>query len=521
MRIGVASIFSFRPHVEHLIYLVRLMEQQGHSVAGFTCDAGVTHCYGRLLRRRSRLRECSACILGGIRSYPIADVRSVDAGSEAPMDPGLVRRLTLSSAATIERTETAEDLDSPEVAAVLASLERPMRVMYGSAQRWIREEGIEGVLLFNGRMDMTAAVRAACESLEVPFVTVERAWFGHGLMLVPNQDCLGLADLRRLSREYENVCLSEVQAARAGRVAAQRFRAQNRLEWRLYNPDALKAEWPNSAPQGARVLILPSSRNEFEAHPDYVCEWSDYTQAIDKVLRHLEVPPQHCVIRCHPNWAQKIGANTGWRSSAHYGAWARRTGITLIESAARLSTYDLIESADYVIVNGSSAGVEAGLRGKRVISVGCAGYDRADFVARVLGESDLSVLDSLSRHSPVDTMRSALRYVHTHGWRFTQYVDFVRGITTAEYRYRDGADPRRLERILRSGRLDADDERCCHSAEHEDAVVERLVKADWAALAGGDDENEDEYSARSLLVPRRRGLRWVDRARNLLPRGDL
>lgn len=519
MRIGLASIFSFRPHVEHLIYLARLMEQQGHSVAGFTCDAGVTHCYGRLLRRRSRLRECSACILGGVRSYPLAEVRAVDAGSEVPMEPGLIRRLTLSSAATIERTETAEDLNSPEVAAVLGALERPIRVMYGSAQRWIRDEGIEGVLLFNGRMDMTAAVRAACDSLGVPFVTVERAWFGHGLMLVPNQDCLGLVDVRRMSREYGDVHLSEVQAARAGRIAAQRFRAQNRLEWRLYNPDALQAGWPNSAPRGERVLILPSSRNEFEAHPDYACDWPDYTLAIDKVLRHLEIPPQHCVLRCHPNWAQRIGANTGWRSSAHYGAWARRTGITLIESAERLSTYDLIEAADYVIVNGSSAGVEAGLRGKRVVSVGCATYDHADFVVPVLRERDLAALDSLSHHSPLDTMRAALRYVYTHGWRFTQYVDFVRGITTAEYRYRDGADPRRLERILRSGRLEADDERCHRSAEHEDAILGRLAEADWAALAGGDDEVESP--ARSFRVPRRRGLRWLDRARNLLPRGDL
>ena len=69
MKIGLTNLFSFRPHVEHLEFLARLLEQDGHEVVFFTCDSAVETCYIRELRGRSRIRECSQCIIGGVRSY--------------------------------------------------------------------------------------------------------------------------------------------------------------------------------------------------------------------------------------------------------------------------------------------------------------------------------------------------------------------------------------------------------------------------------------------------------------------
>lgn len=78
MRIGVTSIFSFRPHVEHLAYVARLLGDSGHEIHSLTCDATLSHCYGRLLRQRSKLRECPRCMLGGVRSYPLQRVSSME-----------------------------------------------------------------------------------------------------------------------------------------------------------------------------------------------------------------------------------------------------------------------------------------------------------------------------------------------------------------------------------------------------------------------------------------------------------
>ena len=113
-------------------------------------------------------------------------------------------------------------------------------------------------------MDLTAALCAACRDSGIPFVTVERAWFGHGLLLIPNADCLSLAELGRMSAAYRDVPLLAQQAAFVGRVAADRFRQRNDLEWRLYNQGAVSSTWPTTAAREKRALILPSSRNEFE-----------------------------------------------------------------------------------------------------------------------------------------------------------------------------------------------------------------------------------------------------------------
>jgi hypothetical protein len=445
-------------------------------------------------------------------------VWSIDPRLHEPLEAERFRRLTLSSITTAQRTETASDLATEEFIAAHRALERPVETVYANAKRWIVERELDAVLLFNGRMDLTAGLRAACEDLGRPYISVERSWFGHGLKLIPNECCLALGEIGRLSEAFRDRPLLPAQAAYAGRIAADRFRQRNTLEWRLYNPNALNVDWPNPAALGTRVLILPGSRNEFEGHPDYICGWQEGTLAMDAVLIRLKLHPECCVLRCHPNWAQPIGPNTGCRSERHWTDWATRQGMTVIGSADRSSTYALIGEADYVLVNGSSAGLEAGLRGKRVICVGHSGYERAGFCTHVCGISDLEKLDTLAGHDPERSARLALRYVYTQGRRFSQFVPFVRAVTTVRYQYFEGADPQRLIRICTSGRLEADD---CHWGEDEESetsVVDRMLAGEWDVLARW---HEEIPATPPLSIRRRLGLRWVDHVRGAFKRGDL
>lgn len=50
MKLGFTSIYPFRPHVEHVYYLAKLMEGAGHDVCYLTCDAELASCYGRELK---------------------------------------------------------------------------------------------------------------------------------------------------------------------------------------------------------------------------------------------------------------------------------------------------------------------------------------------------------------------------------------------------------------------------------------------------------------------------------------
>ena len=69
MRIGFASIFSFRPHVEHLHYVAMLAREAGHETRFLTCDSQLALCYSRALKDSARAVECPKCMLGGIRSF--------------------------------------------------------------------------------------------------------------------------------------------------------------------------------------------------------------------------------------------------------------------------------------------------------------------------------------------------------------------------------------------------------------------------------------------------------------------
>jgi hypothetical protein len=246
-------------------------------------------------------------------------------------------------------------------------------------------------------MDALAGVVAACEDLRVPYVSIERPWLGHGIYMIPNGNVLDLRAMDKMCLQYRDKPLLPEQAKCAGLIGARHFLGENRLLWRVYNAQANRVAWPQTT-SGERVLILPSSRNEFEGHPDWYCAWGDYTTAIDQLLDHLGISGSQCVLRCHPNWAEKIGQFTGWRSEQHYSDWCLRRGIHVIPSSSRDSTYDLIGAADTVVVNGSSTGAEAALRGKRVILVGHATYQQAGFCSSIATPNEIeSFLPSIPR----------------------------------------------------------------------------------------------------------------------------
>ena len=517
MRFGLASIFSFRPHVEHMAYLAAVLEDAAHEVHGFTCDASVTHCYSRDLRGRARVTHCASCMVGGIRSFAVPRLWSVNPRLRSSLDEHRLAHLTVSSIATRYRTESGSDLVIPELRAAQEQLYAPMEIIYGNAIRWIGERALEAVLLFNGRMDLTAALAAACEDCGIPYVSVERAWFGHGLMLNPDQNCLGLREIKRMSLTFRDTPLLLDQARYAGRIAADRFRQRNTLEWRLYNPNADSIDWPG--PSGAsRVAILPSSKNEFEGHPDYQSQWSDHTEAMESLLQRLNLDPKGCVLRCHPNWSEHVGLNTGWRSERLYTEWGQRLGMTVISSSERVSTYALIEQSDLVVVNASSTGVEAGLRGKPVVGIGHAPYEEAGFSVHIHEDSDWRRLDELNRHDAERSIRCALRYVYTYGRRFTQFEDYVRAKTTLRYEYLYGADASRLVRICQNHRLEPDDPTSATDEEPETSILRLVRQGDWDTLGKWQRPTIQSHRMR---VQRRFGLRWVDTVRNMLPRGDL
>lgn len=379
MRVGFTNIFPWRPHVEHTFFLAQLARQAGHTVSFLACDGDLPSCYNRELKPgRSALLQCMACRVGGIRSYARENVSSlgVPALSEKPSKKAAALTWAQSSASTLGRFESDADFASPLFSQLSERLAPAVAHAYQGAKRWIERDRLDAICLFNGRIDVTRGILEAARDMGVPYVSIERTWFGDGLQLLPNENCLGLQSVDRMVEEWRDSPLREGQGLMAAGHIAARFARKNTKEWRAYNTTARITEWPVAGGR-RKVLLIPGSRNEFWGHPDWVSQWSEPTAAYDAVIEQLRLKPRDLVLRCHPNWAENIGSAGGQMSEAYFTSWARKRGVDVIPSADRTSTLGLIQQADAIVVGGGSAALEAGILGRQVIAVSPSAYQNA------------------------------------------------------------------------------------------------------------------------------------------------
>jgi len=355
---------------------------------------------------------------------------------------------------------------------------------------------------------------------------MERTWFGDGLQLLPGENCLGLGSIDKMMADWRDRPISKTQALRAASHIASRFLRQNSKEWRAYNTGAQDTDWPVSNSR-RRILLVPGSRNEFWGHPDWVSQWAEPTAAFDAVIEHFGLQPADLVMRCHPNWAEKIGNATGHLSEAYFTNWASKRGIHFIPSADTTSTLGLIQQADAIVIGGGSAALEAGILGKQVIAVSPSMYQQAGFQSTAYNLEQLRnlklvrYLDNSTRISETARItRQTLRFCYTMVYRVPQYVPYVKCMTTTRYEYQEGADPERLIKLLTSGYLEADDNHAAVNCSEEDEVLELIRRRDWNGLL--DMNIGNQFTAGLTKPVQRRWLfRPIDRVRDAMPRGDL
>lgn len=519
MNIGFVSYFAFRPHVEHVYVLSKLVEQAGHRVFSLSCDGSLRTCYKRELTKTSRAVECLRCTAGGLRSYPISNLtsaRSYKRKEDSAMHDRDLPPWGHSSACTVHRAETDLEKNSETFKKLKTRLSRSAWQSYQISLRWIEDKQLDAIVCFNGRMEATRGVLEAAKFKNIRFVSVERTW-GDGLLLLPESDCLGLRELHRMVLEYKDHPLTENQAYKATRVVASRFLKKNVTEWRAYNLNSMAQEWPL---QGAKkkVLILPSSYNEYDGHPDWKMQWSNQFDAFNNVVRHLGLPYDSFVMRGHPNWSETIGATRGEQIEYHYSKWAKENNIHYIHATSNISTQSLIAQADLVILNGGSAALEAGILGKPIISLVETAYKHAGFVTNYLSLNDQSNLDSVFRLDPKTIRIMTIRFLYTWCFRFMQYTREIKALDSLHYAYSKELNAGKLIQIIHSGKVHSDDEEIGTEETHEQEILPLIENNEWERIfshAGSEQNNPTQ-----ITYPRRKLFKAIDKLRSLLPVGD-
>jgi hypothetical protein len=522
MRVGFASIYSWRPHVEHLYFLATLAQRAGHEVFFLACDGDLPNCYARESLGRSAWRECLQCRIGGIRSYSAQNVDSLGQYMGAPPAAATPAQWAYSSASTLGRFESNAEYASSEFRAIADRLQPVVSLSYAAAKAWMTERNIEAVCVFNGRMDATRAVFEAAKALGIQTVTLERTWFGDGLQLYPNQSCLGLAAVHDLVGAWKSRALTQSQALVAASHIGSRFLRRNAKEWRAYNTEAKRAPWPGD-PASRKILLVPSSRNEVWGHPDWESAWSEPLVAYDAVIGQLGLKPHEIVLRCHPNWSEHIGTRDGSMSERYYTEWARRRGFYCIPSADKTSTLGLIEDCDAIVVANGSAALEAGILGKQVIGTAPSIYQAAGLRDSALSEKEVELLE-LNIDRPEGARQELARAIATYTLRFcysmvyrvAQYTEEVRADATTRYRYDFDAKPDRFLDLLRTGRLTANNSDYSETDVAERQVLDLIAARDWEAVCTGAKAAGAEFR----YLARRPLFRVVDLIARWKPVGD-
>lgn len=513
MNIGYAMLYPYRGSIQNMVFLSEIFEKQGHESYFLKCNGSVPYCYNRMIKGTDKSVECIKCYIGGVNTFPVKNITSIDAKVRRDLSDELKFEIIASSSFSLHRIETDEDCNSEEVLKTQENLRPLAEIVYPNALKWIEENDLDLVFIFNGRLDMPRAVLKACESKKVPYVTFEAAY--PGVALEVNDDCRSLKSLHKIISDFINKPLKQPQAIFSAEIANQMLNKRN-LVWRLYNTDPLPARWPLESAH--KILIVPSSNHEFKGVEAWTPEWKHPLDGVEAVLDKLGVDFSNCVIRSHPNWSENIGVSLdGSRSERVYVDWAARNNAVIIPSSSKVNTIDLIKEADIVIVQYGTAGIEAGLLGKKVVGLSPSWYSTSGFSAQIHGPHDLDNLSFFTVHDYKDVVRRSLRFLYCFHKRYSQYTDFIVPITIYENKYNLAADAARVVEAVKNNYFSADDSEYADTLDEENLVVDKFIFQDSAFF---EENRVVDPSGTFNKIKRKMRFRWVDGLRSRLKGGD-
>ena len=429
------NVVPWRPHGEHAAYIAELMSDNGWDVRAVVCGGGLASCYQKQIN--GRLFECSGCKLESLNKFGVfKKVDAITFSKDEEYSSECENWPVLASVGTAYRVELDSDLDNPELRTVIDITAKEYSAQVKAWREYINELKPNLVVIFNARFHDAAAVAKACSDLDVKYITHERTWFGLGLQINNNEDCVSLSGVDNVVRKRASQPLSHEEIRRAFQLVASRLYGTNTGEWRNYGQSydaASSFEWP-SYKAGKKVLVVPSSRSEFIGHPDYRIDFDTTIDCLDYFVKRFNLDAESIIIRSHPAWDVPIGRHEKSQSYDAYKRWAEKNGALFIEPKSSVSTYALMEIADFAIFNGGSAVVEAALLGCPSVLLSPSPYQNAGFVEDCSSREKIDSFDFDFENNEV-LFALALRYVYARAYDQPIFTTSVKGLSSKEYVY--------------------------------------------------------------------------------------
>lgn len=418
----------WKGHDLHVKFLMECAKRNGHTTHYFTCRGGRRHCYQKLVNRRPF--ECQHCTIKNKMTalssdyhtaIKIKDDQSKEYQAGLDFDPSVIS--SVGSSLRKERDDWI-DFANDDEQELLVSTERDFNNLTLEFVEILSKQKYDFLFIFNGRFhDVAAAIKAA-KQLNIPFATHERAWFGRGLQINLNSDCLSIKH-----GHHDNFNYSDQDLETAKDLITKRIKNGIKGEWKGYNQSRSSLE-THSVPKKykGKYLVIPSSRSEFLGHSDFELNDKNSLATLDSFLEFYCINKQDVVVRGHPAWASKIGYKEISESAKEYRAWSLTNGATFIEpDDSSISTYELMLVSKLGILNGGSAVIEAIHLGLPCVLLSKSQYENGSFI------TNLSVAKNLwpasLPHQLEDTdVLDVYKYVY---FRYRHQVAFFDNVVAA------------------------------------------------------------------------------------------
>ena len=408
-------LYPFRPHVDYFEFLLENLKKK-HNVTVIRCFNNFSNCYYKKINGDS----INTCIKCNLYSNPLKDSFLPKL---KPLNEENHKESLVSSLASAKRLETPEQIDDffKKNKNEINLYNKDLNISKESFLNVLKKNKIDFVWGFNGRMDHTKMFFKACKQMDIPFISFEYPWFGNGINLIANEDCLSLKVYHYVNNTYGKYPLTFDQSKLAFKYANKRLKKIMDLEWRDFS--SLKSHQKKS---NYKVLILPSSRSEFEGHDDYFCNWGHSSHGFKLVIEELGIDNSDIYIQFHPIWFQKINKIDGKNPINFYMSWAAANNYNILSPSEVYERKDLILKSDIIVINGSSAGLEAGFMGKKIINVDKNKYTFSGVTIDIFDKNELSKLKvKIHNHDVSKVKRATLRFFYTIMFRVNSFEEDV------------------------------------------------------------------------------------------------
>jgi hypothetical protein len=241
--------------------------------------------------------------------------------------------------------------------------------LYIASKRFLKENNINTVISFNGRMDYKRAIFRSAEALGIDCYNYERTRPGGYIEIFKNTLPHNIiAKTEWINKAWSDPEYTLEEKMKTGALFFEEKKAGKVIVDKSYVAGQQKGLLPEEVKNsGKNIVLFTSSDDEFAAvgkeykNPFFIDQLDGINYVVDLVGKQL--PDFNLVIRMHPNLKGVKGAEaTGILTLNKI-----YPNIHVIPPESPVDSYALIDLADKVIVFGSSIGIESSFWRKPVI----------------------------------------------------------------------------------------------------------------------------------------------------------